>query len=60
MKREDADINIELNEKQLKTGPRSKLMEAVLILLLARPLRTSEIAVNLGLETKYESSYPSY
>ncbi|BAB66289.1 WhiP protein [Sulfurisphaera tokodaii str. 7] len=60
MKREDADINIELNEKQLKTGPRSKLMEAVLILLLARPLRTSEIAVNLGLETKYVSSYLSY
>ncbi|BFH74306.1 hypothetical protein SJAV_22500 [Sulfurisphaera javensis] len=63
MKREDADINIEeLNEeiKQLKTGPRSKLMEAILVLLLARPLRTSEIAINLGLETKYVSSYLSY
>lgn len=61
MKREDADINIALpEEKQLKTGPRSKLMDAILVLLLARPLRTSEIAVNLGLETKYVSSYLSY
>ena len=61
MKREDADIDITVTEeKQLKTGPRSKLMDAILVLLLARPLRTSEIAVNLGLQTKYVSSYLSY
>jgi len=61
MKREDADIDITVSEeKRLKTGPRSKLMDAILVLLLARPLRTSEIAANLGLETKYVSSYLSY
>jgi Mn-dependent DtxR family transcriptional regulator len=45
---------------QIKSGPRSRLMEAILVLLLARPLRTSEIASNLGLQTKYVSSYLSY
>ena len=61
MKKEDADIDITVSEeKRLKTGPRSKLMDAILVLLLARPLRASEIAANLGLETKYVSSYLSY
>ncbi|AKV74692.1 replication initiator protein WhiP, Cdt1-like protein [Metallosphaera sedula] len=41
-------------------SPRSKLMEAILVLLHARPLRTSEISSNLGYETKYVSSYLSY
>ncbi|WP_255776174.1 MULTISPECIES: replication initiator protein WhiP [Metallosphaera] len=35
-------------------------MEAILVLLHARPLRTSEISSNLGYETKYVSSYLSY
>ena len=47
-------------KKQKRTGPRSKLMDAILVLLLARPLKASEIATNLGLETKYVSSYLSY
>ncbi|WP_229768182.1 replication initiator protein WhiP [Sulfodiicoccus acidiphilus] len=35
-------------------------MDAILLLLYARPLRASEIAANLGFETKYVSSYLSY
>jgi predicted transcriptional regulator len=46
--------------KQLEGSPRSKLVEAIIILLHARPLRTSEIASNLGYQTKYISSYLSY
>ncbi|AWR97781.1 replication initiator protein WhiP [Acidianus sulfidivorans JP7] len=46
--------------KQLNGSPRSKLMEAIIVLLNARPLRTSEIASNLGYQTKYISSYLSY
>ncbi len=48
------------NEKELRGSPRSKVVEAISVLLLARPLRASEIAVNLGFETKYVSSYLSY
>ncbi|MCH4815010.1 MAG: replication initiator protein WhiP [Saccharolobus sp.] len=47
-------------EKPGKESPRSKLVEAILLLLYARPLRTAEIATNLGYETKYISSYLSY
>ncbi len=47
-------------EKTGKESPRSKLVEAILLLLYARPLRTAEIATNLGYETKYISSYLSY
>jgi len=47
-------------EKTSKESPRSKLVEAILLLLYARPLRTAEIATNLGYETKYISSYLSY
>ncbi len=59
----DDDINEiaeEITKQYLKGSPRSKLVEAVIILLHARPLRTSEIASNLGYETKYISSYLSY
>lgn len=48
------------NYDVVKMGPRSKLVEAVLVLLLSRPLKTSEIAENFGLETKYVSSYLNY
>ena len=47
-------------ENKIKTGPRSKLMDAILVLLQAKPLKAAEIAANLGLETKYVSSYLSY
>jgi Mn-dependent DtxR family transcriptional regulator len=54
-------IALELSKDlQNKASPRSKLMEAVLVLLLSRPLRTAEIASNLGYQTKYISSYLSY
>lgn len=43
-----------------KRGPRSRTMEAIILLLHARPLRASEIATNLGFESKYVSSYLSY
>jgi len=59
----DDDINEiaeEITKQYLKGSPRSKLVEAVIVLLHARPLRTSEIASNLGYETKYISSYLSY
>jgi Mn-dependent DtxR family transcriptional regulator len=54
------EIAEEITKTYLKGSPRSKLVEAVIILLHARPLRTSEIASNLGYETKYISSYLSY
>ncbi|MCE4617015.1 MAG: replication initiator protein WhiP [Desulfurococcales archaeon] len=46
--------------KEHRGGPRSKVVEAALVLLLARPMKAAEIASNLGLETKYVSSYLSY
>lgn len=49
-----------LSKTYLRGSPRSKLVEAIVVLLHARPLRTSEIATNLGYETKYVSSYLSY
>lgn len=58
---EEARIDLQGEERSGSRGsPRSKLMEAILVLLHARPLRTSEIASNLGYDTKYVSSYLSY
>ncbi|QKQ99353.1 replication initiator protein WhiP [Metallosphaera tengchongensis] len=58
----DSSVNraTELSEEVSRSSPRSKLMDAILVLLHARPLRTSEISSNLGYETKYVSSYLSY
>ncbi len=41
-------------------GPRSRVVDAIMVLLLSRPMRSSEIASVLGFETKYVSSYLSY
>ncbi len=41
-------------------GPRSKIVEAALVLLLSKPMRAAEIAGVIGVETKYVSSYLSY
>ena len=41
-------------------GPRSRLVDAIMVLLLSRPMRSSEIGDILGLESKYVSSYLSY
>lgn len=51
-----------LDEKRTRErgGPRSRLVDAIMVLLLSRPMRSSEIAAVLGYETKYVSSYLSY
>ncbi len=41
-------------------GPRSRLVDAIMVLLLSRPMRSSEIAAILGYQAKYISSYLSY
>lgn len=45
---------------QARGGPRSRLVDAIMVLLLSRPMRSSEIGELLGLESKYVSSYLSY
>ncbi|MCE4628337.1 MAG: replication initiator protein WhiP [Desulfurococcales archaeon] len=47
-------------QKRELGGPRSKLVDAIMVLLLTRPMRSSEIAGILGYETRYISSYLSY
>lgn len=55
------DIDNPSSEKDLGTrGPRSKVVEAILLLLYAKPMRSSEIAKVLGKPTKLVSSYLSY
>jgi len=46
--------------RQQRGGPRSKLVDAIMVLLLSRPMRSSEIGEVLGLESKYVASYLSY
>lgn len=41
-------------------SPRSRLVEAIAVLLLARPMRAAEIAQVVGKPTRYVSSYLSY
>ncbi|RLG86417.1 MAG: replication initiator protein WhiP [Thermoprotei archaeon] len=41
-------------------GPRSRIVEAILALLYARPMRSSEIARYIGRSSRYVSSYLSY
>jgi len=41
-------------------GPRSRFVEAILLLLYARPMRSSEIAKIIGKNSKLISSYLSY
>ncbi len=50
----------ELSDRGKKGGPRSKLVEAIAVLLLSRPLRSAEIAQILGFTPRYISSYLSY
>ncbi len=46
--------------KSRHSGPRSKIVEAIAIMLLAKPMRAAEIAQALGYPTRYISSYLSY
>ncbi|NPA96134.1 MAG: replication initiator protein WhiP [Crenarchaeota archaeon] len=41
-------------------GPRSKVAEAILLLLYSRPMRSREIAEKLGKSSRYVASYLSY
>jgi hypothetical protein len=50
----------EAKAKPVRQGPRSKLVEAIAVLLLARPMRVAEIAQVLGKPPRYISSYLSY
>ncbi len=43
-----------------RSGPRSKLVEAIAVLLYSRPMRSSEIAEVLGFNSRYIASYLSY
>jgi hypothetical protein len=49
-----------IKTKEGRGGPRSKVIEAALVLLLSKPMRAAEIAGVIGVETKYISSYLSY
>ncbi len=49
-----------LRGEKRSTGPRSRIVEAIAVLLLARPMRAAEIASALGYPTRYVSSYLSY
>jgi len=46
--------------RRRSSGPRSRLVDAIMVLLLSRPLRAAEIAEVFELESKYVSSYLSY
>lgn len=50
----------QLSKQHKGQGPRSKIMEAILILLYAKPMRSAEIAQHLGFTSRYVSSYLSY
>ena len=43
-----------------RSGPRSKLVEAIAVLLYSKPMRSSEIAEILGFNSRYIASYLSY
>lgn len=55
-----AESRYEPGGKQRGGRPRSRLVEAIAVLLLARPMRAAEIAQVLGKPTRYVSSYLSY
>ena len=49
-----------LEEKWSRSGPRSKIVEAIIVLLHGKPMKAAEIAQYLGYNTRYISSYLSY
>jgi hypothetical protein len=60
LKEQDAYAKTEKKTEPVKQGPRSKIVEAIAVLLLARPMRVAEIAQVLGKPPRYISSYLSY
>ncbi len=57
---DETGVDIIETSQSSKNKPRSKLVEAIAVLLLARPMRASEIAQVIGKPTRYISSYLSY
>ncbi len=49
-----------LKEKWSRSGPRSRLVEALIVLLHGKPMKAAEIAQYLGYNSRYISSYLSY
>lgn len=58
--KKDVEREQPLEALKERGGPRSKLVDAILVLLLARPMKAAEIAEVLRREPKYISSYLSY
>lgn len=56
----DIDVKVQQFSRNLCKGPRSKIVEAILLLLYSKPMRSSEISRILGKPTKLISSYLSY
>jgi Mn-dependent DtxR family transcriptional regulator len=54
------DPNKTLINKPLEKGPRSRIVEAILLTLYLRPMRSYEIASIIGKNSKLVSSYLSY
>ncbi|AEM39381.1 hypothetical protein Pyrfu_1524 [Pyrolobus fumarii 1A] len=50
----------EKRKKMTRIGPRSRIVEAIAVLLYSRPMRAAEIAQILGFTSRYISSYLSY
>ena len=49
-----------IRSRKGKGGPRSKLVDAIMVLLLSKSMRAAEIAEIFSLQSKYVSSYLSY
>ena len=54
------EVLAKINKQSKGHGPRSKIMEAIIVLLYAKPMRSAEIAQHLGYTSRYISSYLSY
>jgi len=54
------EVLAKINKQSKGHGPRSKIMEAIIVLLYAKPMRSAEIARHLGYTSRYISSYLSY
>ncbi len=52
--------SVERGAGRQRSGPRSKLVEAIAVLLYSRPMRSAEIAEILGFNSRYIASYLSY
>ncbi len=58
--RRRAEETVRGEARRVSGGPRSRIVEAIAVLLFARPMRAAEIAEALGYTSRYVSSYLSY